>query len=843
MKKTVIFLAIILAVQLSGCGSVTSVIENNLKKQIYEKSEVLTDVNYSKYEEYSEDGKLDEEGYYTESAYEQDKASDEGKTLTGVTHVSFSSNAYLEVEYFADKEKTIPLGDDSCDLSVGGSIYATVVVSKDAASSQYSFAGFEIYQYQDDGRELMTTTEPSTDGLVLTITKDYIGKNISIDPIGKYVTRTISLQDSYLDNDEIKHNLSGKWVVNDREITGEEVDINPVSSYVISYEFDGDQYFYLSSEPECYYSNNDDGIVIFNKREPTDATTDYSVTLHEYVSVSLTSEEDRFVTLNSSRGVIYDGSEQEVKAKTELVIPRLKYGDTVTIVTDKPWDDLERCRELILQSTEKQSNQDDTFYIYKLIVPQKGGEFEFDPVDYKYEHGTLIFKCFGDVVHSTQYLAKGAKITYEEGTVDKGYRLAGNGNNEIIVGNEETTREQLENIRFVPTKKVSVELKQPEYGGIIHYYSEDGNEIYGDTYETESGSIITMKFEPWEGWISEYKNNEKYTVTDDSTQTLSIGKVAVGRVFKEDPNHKPSLEVVLDKSVGKNMDFSFSASGLSKSDYHYKDGWFRNDYMIIDPRKVSIGTEKGIVISMGNRAIRSGTAVKIFVEKEDRDKQKESYYRLVTNLNDLQDPIPIYDDGPDVSNKWYKSIRINISVVDVIEFNKPATPEHGSITVRNTGTSTDLIDGDIIEGSQQVTVTIAPDSGYYVGGKDTVDDIYNKSMSYSKYASNIENIVEKHPIKKYGYVTLQSEDDYGVSTYRFNKKVVSGTVPFKEGQAITVEYKITSPGYIIEGSKGFMGTPLGKNDQTITKKISLSSDMDGKTIGRESFGIKVVERK
>ena len=841
MKKAFIYPALLLVtvLTLAGCSSVNRVLEGQIKK----KSGILNDTEYQKYEEYSEAGKLNEEGYYSEEIFEEEESTIADVIPKDVVHVSYSTNAYLDIQYYSDREKTTSLNLDNCNLKTGESIYAAVSLGKDAPSSMYRFTGFRIYEYDGEGREPLTTVEPSEDGLILQITDDYIGKVIFIDPIGDYETREISLKDSYIDDSDQEHNLSGTWIINDQQVTGDVATINPVSSYVISYEFDGDQYFYLTSDPECYYSNNEDGIVIFKKREAMDETEDYSVLLHEYVSVSIVSAENRYVTLNSSRGVIYNSSEQEVKANTALEIPRLRYGDTITILTDKEWKELENCRDLVFQSLERLNKNGLTYYAYTMVLPQKGGEFEFNPAEYTYDHGTVLFKCFGEVVTNTQYLAKGTRITYEEGSAEKGYWLPDDDNNVIIVDSEEKTRKQLESIHFTQKIKVSIALSQPKFGGKIHYYA-DGKEITTNTYMTDSGTVISMKFDPWEGWISEYKNNETYTVLENPVQTLTISGKAVSTAFKEDPNHKPTLEVILDKSVGEEMEFKFAASGLSEKDYHYEDGWFRGNYMVIDPKKVSIGTERGITISMGNRAIPSGKAVKILIEKEDTDKIKSSDYRLVTDLYELQDPILIYEEGEiGKSRTWYKSIKLTISVVDVMTFKTPEVLKHTTLTVRNTGTSSNLKSGDIIEGSQQVTVTIKPDAGYYITGKDVTDGEYKKSMKFSQYQSDVKKIVNQHPVGKYYQIKLDADDEYGTCTYKIGKTVVSGTIQIKEGQEIILEYKITSKGYVIDGSTGFLGTGLGKNDQEKTERIKFTTDMDGKTINRETFGIKVVKGK
>ena len=814
MRKRIIFTVMGLSLLLSGCSGLSGVIE----REMLEQAGIAENSDYQAYQAYSADGKLTQQGYYSQDIFEADmEASEEQKN---VAKISFASNSYLDVSYFSDSEQTTCLGTQSCYLELNDSIYAAVVVGKDVASSTYSFSGFRIYQYRNGSRDLIDTIAPGTDGFILKITEQLIGADLVIEPVGDYGTREISLRDYYTDEDGEEHDLAGTWMIDDKVETGNEVEINPVASYIISYEYDSDEYFYLSSKPECFYSNNEDGIVIFERRESTDETSNYEVELHKYVTVSLESAVTRTVTVN-------DGESQEINAGNELEIHRLKYGDTITIVTNKVWASLETCRDLILLSAEELKGG---YFKYTLTVPQKGGEFVFDPSEYSYEHGTITFKCFGEVVTSTQYLAVGSRISYSVDTVEEGYWLP-DGEHVIVVGTAEETREKLNSIHFVKKIQVTLELPQPSCGGSIKYYA-DGKEITDTTITTESGKIITMEFFSWEGWINHYNNDFEYEVGENAYQTITINGNDVASAFSEDPDHKPALTVVLSKTVGESMTFAVAASGVNEQDRHYVGNWVDSDYAIIDGAK--IGTETGIELSMGGRAIQSGTAVKVLIEKTDSEGEKTSEYRLIDDLAEIQPPILIYADNElGTSKTWYKSIRITISVVDVLEFKAPTEPKNATVSVKVEGTQKHLQAGDLLEGSENVVVTITPGYDYYVTGKNVNNNVYRVTMKFSKYQAEIQKIIDEHPVEKYIHITLDADDAYGTRTYTLDGQTVSGTIRVKSGQKLTLTYEITASGYVIDGANF-----LEKHKKSAS--TTLDASWDGKTINRGSFGISVV---
>lgn len=803
---------------ISGCTS----IKERLGQRMLEESDIETNAEYQLYQGYSDAGSLDQNGYFLTA---QDEVSHEGEV-----HVTFSDNSNISVEYFSNPEKTLLIDTYACYLSPGESIYANVTIKRSVISTAYKFSGFNIYEFEDGNRYIADglNGDFNTSGCVLTIPEDYKGTDLAVTPIGEFEERVINLKDYYIDDDtEVNYPLNGTWMLNNQQTTDESFGINPVSPYIVSFEYDNTQYFYLSSSPDAYYIDNSQGIVIFKQRQPSDETVDYSVELHRYLSITIKSDVDRTINVNGEGAV-------NLKANEEYTISGLMYGSKISIITNRAWPDLENMRDMIISAPPDPFAQGGWEYVF--VVPQKGGEFRFDPSEYSYEHGTIRFSCFGEVVNDVQYLAPGSRIYYEQASADTNWWLSGE-NNYIVVSDEETTRQQLNSIQFTKMLSAQVNLPQPSWGGSIIYKNEDGTRIYGSSINTLSGTEITMEFMPWEGWINQYTNGVKYVVKEEENQTINVDGVSVDQVFIEDDGHKPNLTIILEESVGENMQFSFAASGLYKEDYQYVDGWFRSDYKIVKDKQ--IGTDKPIEITMGNRAIPSGQAVRIEIEKKDT---KGNVYKETRYYDSLTEAIPainIYSSyEASVSTTWYKTITISIGVVDIERFTLPPAIEHASISVFDIDGNRRVFSGDLIEPGRKVIVKITPDSGYYVTGKDVTNDVYQDTMKYSDYLKNLESIISNHPVKKYLTITLDTSDAYATYTYKIDRKIVSGTIYVREGTEITLEYVITDSEHTLtESAGGFLG--IGASNTEVTKELTVDLSMDGTTLTRTSFGIYV----
>lgn len=832
-KKILLSILMMGTLSLTGCSSIKGIIQD----EIIKKSGMMDDANYQEYEQYVAAGQLDDEGYYIEEA-EAEHAS---------VWVTFSENYNLEVQYYTDEAHRTAVDVSNCYLNPGDSIYAVVSINDETLDDIYSFSGFRIYEYDAEGKRILSSSmsmEAKADEYVLVIPKDYTGTDIAIEPIGEYTKRSITLNDYYKDDNGEQHSLSGKWSVNDKECTDDSVEVDPVTSYIISYEYDSDEYFYLSSSPECYYSNNLDGIVIFNQRGAEDETVDYSVELYKYFSITLISDMDRTVKVNNEDAKF-------VSTNGELCIDHLKFGDIVTIETDKIWPDLENSQELIVADPNPEPLLDGS-YRYTLIVPEKGGEFVFNPRDYSYDYGTISFKCLGKTVNNPQGLAKGRRIYYEQASASEGYWLAGNASEHyIVVGEEEETKDALKAIHFTPMVDVTVNLPQPKAGGTV-VYKMNGDRIYGDNVSTYSGAEIIMEFEPWEGWYIDRAGESTYTVGESKIQTIKTGSPTIDDIFTEDEGHKPKLTLELEKSVGKTMEFSLRASGFATEVESYGGGWkvtdifdkdagkynlISNKECIVDGEK--IGTDQPIAITMSKRAIQSGTAVRMVITTTDKEKNKVSETRYIDDLSKTLEPIYIYQPGQNASSPiWFDSVEINIGVVDIEKYTPAVASEYTKISVSNIATDKVLSDGTLIEGSQKVSVRIVPDAGYYVTGKKVTNDVYSETMTFSEYQKNISNIIKDHAAKKYCFIQLDASDTFADYAYKLDGNNVSGKISAKEGQKLELTYGITDSAYkLTKGYGGFLG--IGSSKTKVTKEIMITSGMDGMTVTKDNFDIQV----
>ena len=835
MKKVVVLLLVLLmGVMFVGC----STIEATLSRKMMMKSGIYDDADYLAYQQYETSGQLDADGFYTEAVDVEEEHAP--------IRVTFGRNSNLKILYYTDETHSGALTQSVCYLNPGDEIYAVCELDGDAVSSLYSFSEFRVYEYNEENVRHLSDTlamESSGNQYVLHIPVDFTGTEIAIEPVGFYEERTFRIRDYYTDDDDMEYNLTGVWTVNDKEYTSDVVEINPNSPYIVSYQFDNEKYFLVSISPEddCFYCEDDtEGIVIFNQRDAADETVDYAVELHEYISMEIVSDRERTVIVNGEdRGVL--------KVNEPIEISQLMYGSKVEIQTNEEWTALENIRELNYDSGKRLANGD---YLYTLLVPEKGGEFEFDPEAYTYSHGTVSFQCCGEVISSKQILARGRRIYYEESSADEGYWLAGETSEHyIVVGDEAETIAALQSIHFTPKVDVTVELPQPAYGGSITY-SLDGAVITDKKVATYSGAKISMVFYPWSGWITPeaYKDGFIYEVSGQENQKNDeIGDVRIDDLFSEDKDHQPELTVCVDQNLGDNAVFKLYLGDNLLIDSESNDakelGSSRK--FAVNKSVGQIGTAQPIRLTIENKAIQSGTAVRIVLAKTDTQGQSTEEIHYIDDLSRALEPIYIYEPGTNATaTDWYESIDIQISVVDILTYTSPEASAHSQITVAETsGKSKNsenrmLSDGDLIEPTSKVVVTIVPESGYYVTGKNVSAGCYSGTMKYSEFLKEIGEILEEHPIEQYYSIVLDSSDAYADYTYKLDGTEVSGTIYAREGQKLELTYKITDSEYALQQSGGVFSFLKGNSSAYQVKKtITVSSLLDGMTVTKADFGI------
>ena len=164
---------------------------------------------------------------------------------------------------------------------------------------------------------------------------------------------------------------------------------------------------------------------------------------------------------------------------------------------------------------------------------------------------------------------------------------------------------------------------------------------------------------------------------------------------------------------------------------------------------------------------------------------------------------------------------------------EPKSIEHGEINLAYADTGAEVQEGEILDGEREVVVSIIPEEGYYLdSGKKNTNDLYQNTMSYKKYKSDIDKIIKDNPIKKIFIVTLDNNDPYGTVVYKLDGAEVSGTIEVREKQKLVMEYMITDSEYEIQ-TEGLLKIVQSKTKGDVS--IEITEEIDGTVLKREDF--------
>ena len=323
MKRLLIYLMVLCSVVLSGCSDAGGL----LRSVIFDKAEIKEDKEYIEYKSLLDNGRLADNGEITDAEHLYDKIPVDSHT--DKIHATFAENRYLKITYYLNEERTNKIDTTDCYLNPGDTIYAQIQ-STNKISNMYGLSHFLITEYSDDSRIKSQIQQPMAGNLVYCIPIDFKGKELSIAPIGKYSNRKLSLQSYYLDDGE-KRTLgnAGRWYINDEPCTGNSAEISPIVSYALKYEFDSNNYFYVSSDPSCFTKDpNSVGLVEFWSADPTVGKSNYSVQLHPFLALSINTEEKASLQLN-------DSEKETIKKGKSWSNEKLKFGDVIVVETKK----------------------------------------------------------------------------------------------------------------------------------------------------------------------------------------------------------------------------------------------------------------------------------------------------------------------------------------------------------------------------------------------------------------------------------------------------------------------------------------------------------------------------
>ena len=336
---------------LSGCNLEENNGTNWLDKIALKRSGIYKDSNYNSYLEMRDNGELDDDGYYiiyengeavaAWAEKDQSELEQSGEEQNGGIRVTFAKNNFLDIEFYKLKdENKIPIDDDYCYIAPGSTICAQVKLNGAVNNNMYKFADLLVKSF-DNGEpsnvNLSFTHDDKEDNVYkLTIPENYTSTEISIIPIGEYMTRTIRCTAYCINENGDKNRVSynsGKWFVDDVSYdlnTNDNqtlLEIDPTVEYTVQFDYDEENYYIDESNTIPKPSDNtNSGIVSFETKKPNEDTEDYTLALRKLSSIEFIGD-----AKNGIKSVTVNGREPTYIDSEKRIIGKLKYNDNVTI--------------------------------------------------------------------------------------------------------------------------------------------------------------------------------------------------------------------------------------------------------------------------------------------------------------------------------------------------------------------------------------------------------------------------------------------------------------------------------------------------------------------------------
>lgn len=426
MKRAFVLIMAFTMLLLTGCSAVDA----KLEQALLEKSGIFEHEDYLQYQQYQEAGRLDEDGQYFDPNLDEITPSEQEKP-SGKIHITFAENRYLNIWYYTDSSMKTPIDTTSCYLNPGDRLYAKVIECVNPNSNLYRLAEYRIMEYDAEGIVKNEYIQEVKDGVLeYEIPTNFTGTEMSIIPVGEYPNRNLSMSVYYVDDNGNKCSLgnAGTWSINNNSIDGNTAQISPIESYVLKFTYDTDNYFYVGCEPACFTKNPASaGFVEFWEAESTDADMNYSVELHKFLSLSLKFGAEAKVSINQ-------GDFETIKKNKIWNVPKLQYGDSITIetsgdctITDGNYQHISATKDPIMNGyryTLKvvQAAESNAAEVLKQTLDVKR-TFNVT-LDTNCDYGTCTYKLDGKIVSGTTQVQEGQELTVTYKITDKNYSFA-----------------------------------------------------------------------------------------------------------------------------------------------------------------------------------------------------------------------------------------------------------------------------------------------------------------------------------------------------------------------------------------------------------------------------------
>lgn len=239
-------------------------------------------------------------------------------------NVSFlSNNSLAKIEYAINRDGNDTVVDLSTIYQVSSE--DKIYIAFNTGSEYIDITSVKLRSY--DGNKSDTrviSLDSDADGKLFCVLGDLgILEQWSVEPILERKPFVLSLESFFAGEP-----VSGTWTLNRETLSsGGTVEISSVTDFAVSFTYDAENYYFVSSSPKKLAESN--GKIIFNLQKAggdSSPVLDYKINLNRYTAISLGDKAERFIK------IVYKGEEY---SKSDLSILKFRNGESFYVYTEK----------------------------------------------------------------------------------------------------------------------------------------------------------------------------------------------------------------------------------------------------------------------------------------------------------------------------------------------------------------------------------------------------------------------------------------------------------------------------------------------------------------------------
>lgn len=492
-------------------------------------------------------------------------------------------------------------------------------------------------------------------------------------------------------------------------------------------------------------------------------------------------------------------------------------GDVIEIITESP-DHLILSGKNLPRGAEKSSFTVSTATAaedFRITTEERAGLY-FNPENYTYEEGTVVFSLNGRDITSEIFIESGNTISYRATSIKEGYRFD---DGDIVVKGRDITASLLDSIRFRENILSEISIEYPIYGGKVSALY-NGNMIGEDSISLYSGERIDFIYYPAQGWAV---NTDKTKAPDQFIAEDGDYVINLSSAFVERAYHKSNVVITINENLGKDFEVDLTEAGKGIVSFvETKSFFFKNSTYSKDVGKVDSTV---LPISVSGNHLDDGEALSVTaVLYDDAGKTIGRYNQLFTEEKESYD-FTIFEEGS-------AKIEFIFEKIEAKPYRKSEF-ENGAVTLYIGDRKVE--EGEVIALKTPVNYTISVDDGYmlYLGQQKKENGYKSYPLSFENYMETIDEMLKEYEAKKlYNVELFYGEYGYDgeIYSYRLNGIAVSESlITYVEGDKLELSY--TAP----KGSR--VNNPSLLNNRKTSSSIILDESYSDGLIDKFNFGI------